>query len=1093
MQYTDKTKNNISSFVEGQLPWFVRTQFDLADSGDKTKIVKFLEFYYKWLEKEYDLTIKDYDRYSIKGLGTVNINQVVNEKFNLFNALNRILDFGDIDNIPYTYLKYLRSQLMPDVPEQISGDVRNTMKLIRDFNTRKGTKKAFEFMFRVLYNKNVDVIPYEEQLMVPSSAKWRKPILMRVQLISTEDTTESDLSYLIGYHVRGEVSGATARVLDVDKNVITGDFANDVYLEGVYIQSLQEIPVSDSTNIVVNNRYKIHALGTTTTETWKSMGAAEATIGHEFILIKAGIGTGTVITADNIDLATETVTAITRPDTTEQIRVKSLAGIKEIHFQLHGSGHTLDDDLVVSNYGSATNITLMETGSNYAVGTYATVGGSGTGLRITVTVSGNAISSGSIAAAGLGYADNDIVIVDDNQKDFNAQTAVDLTNNRITIPSHGLSTDDTVNYKIGAAANFISKTFNAQDDVFIESDSIRIPNHGFYDTDKVVYTKGSGTVVAGLTTGNTYYIVRVSADTIKLATSWANSTTGTVVDLTGLSDANENHTIKESDSIGVADTVIGGLVNDTDYDVIKVDDDTIQLKPDGGGSAIDLTAYGGNNENHSIRDLDGDGTGSGGTFKITGVDNQGGAYGRIQRLTKGKVDDILINDGGANYAFEDQFQLIGTYLQITETSGALFAVDEYIIGEKSRATARIRGIVGNKLYIDTIRGNFDTDKNRLGEYEGENILKFKNADGTKTEVSSGNFVVGTSYYISRGGANEYYGYNYGTDFTQLGADNSDVGTIFTATGTGSSISYTAGNFVIGTKYTITVAGNTNFTLIGAANSNVGTVFTATGVGTMGQTGTAELFDNTGAAIPRTTFGRCRWVVSEDSTIGSGEVVKVNASTGAIEEVELHHGGSGFEESPYLQITSDSIVTAGSFDTNIEYTIVSIGTTNFNLIGADASPAVGETFTATGAGTGTGTARRVGQGANFTPFGSKIGGILKAIAVTPGVNYGKNTTVSSQEKTTPWTTAKGIARTDIIVDFDGKYLDSRGFLSGDSVVQDGRLYTPWSYVVGSDMEYEEWVGPISKIAHPVGTKIFPTYYINTTTSAASTSHSDVTQA
>ena len=44
-----------------------------------------------------------------------------------------------------------------------------------------------------------------------------------------------------------------------------------------------------------------------------------------------------------------------------------------------------------------------------------------------------------------------------------------------------------------------------------------------------------------------------------------------------------------------------------------------------------------------------------------------------------------------------------------------------------------------------------------------------------------------------------------------------------------------------------------------------------------------------------------------------------------------------------------------------------------------------------------------------------------------------------------------------------------------------------------MQYEEWVGPISKIAHPVGTKIFPTYYINTTTSAASTSHSDVTQA
>jgi hypothetical protein len=42
---------------------------------------------------------------------------------------------------------------------------------------------------------------------------------------------------------------------------------------------------------------------------------------------------------------------------------------------------------------------------------------------------------------------------------------------------------------------------------------------------------------------------------------------------------------------------------------------------------------------------------------------------------------------------------------------------------------------------------------------------------------------------------------------------------------------TAGAFVVGQYYIITSAGNTNFTLIGAANSNVGTAFKATGVGT----------------------------------------------------------------------------------------------------------------------------------------------------------------------------------------------------------------------------------------------------------------------
>lgn len=48
---------------------------------------------------------------------------------------------------------------------------------------------------------------------------------------------------------------------------------------------------------------------------------------------------------------------------------------------------------------------------------------------------------------------------------------------------------------------------------------------------------------------------------------------------------------------------------------------------------------------------------------------------------------------------------------------------------------------------------------------------------------------------------------------------------------------TAGAFVVGRTYRIVTAGTTNFTLIGAANSNVGTEFTATGVGT--GTGTAR--------------------------------------------------------------------------------------------------------------------------------------------------------------------------------------------------------------------------------------------------------------
>ena len=56
-----------------------------------------------------------------------------------------------------------------------------------------------------------------------------------------------------------------------------------------------------------------------------------------------------------------------------------------------------------------------------------------------------------------------------------------------------------------------------------------------------------------------------------------------------------------------------------------------------------------------------------------------------------------------------------------------------------------------------------------------------------------------------------------------------------------------------------------------------------------------------------------------------------------------------------QLATSDPVTAGSFVTDVEYIIVTTGTTDFTLIGAaDSNP--GTIFTATGAGTGTGTAK-----------------------------------------------------------------------------------------------------------------------------------------
>jgi hypothetical protein len=92
---------------------------------------------------------------------------------------------------------------------------------------------------------------------------------------------------------------------------------------------------------------------------------------------------------------------------------------------------------------------------------------------------------------------------------------------------------------------------------------------------------------------------------------------------------------------------------------------------------------------------------------------------------------------------------------------------------------------------------------------------------------------------------------------------------------------TAGSFVTGVEYIIVSTGTTNFTLIGAADSNPGTIFEATGAGT--GTGTAkprfttESFTVVYSGTPRSLFIRAR----DGGTAGDDAGIKTFETTGTL--------------------------------------------------------------------------------------------------------------------------------------------------------------------------------------------------------------------
>lgn len=65
------------------------------------------------------------------------------------------------------------------------------------------------------------------------------------------------------------------------------------------------------------------------------------------------------------------------------------------------------------------------------------------------------------------------------------------------------------------------------------TDVITVSSHALATTNSVTYHNGGGTALAGLAHESTYYVVKVDADSFKLASSYDNAVNGTTIDLTG--------------------------------------------------------------------------------------------------------------------------------------------------------------------------------------------------------------------------------------------------------------------------------------------------------------------------------------------------------------------------------------------------------------------------------------------------------------------------------------------------------------------------------------------------------------------------------
>ena len=99
------------------------------------------------------------------------------------------------------------------------------------------------------------------------------------------------------------------------------------------------------------------------------------------------------------------------------------------------------------------------------------------------------------------------------------------------------ATGDNYNFKVLDDISSYTLTFDGSSAgvVSVANDTLTFNDHRFVAGQRVTYGKGSGgTVITGLTDATVYFVIREDKNTIKLATSAANATLGTAVNLTGV-------------------------------------------------------------------------------------------------------------------------------------------------------------------------------------------------------------------------------------------------------------------------------------------------------------------------------------------------------------------------------------------------------------------------------------------------------------------------------------------------------------------------------------------------------------------------------
>lgn len=164
-----------STFVESQVPEFLR--------AGSPQFVAFVKAYYEWLEQGENAVITD---------------------------AKSLLSFKDVDATTDQFIQFYINDFLPFFPNDVALDERKLIKVARQFYQKKGSIESIKFLFRVLYNKEANIIFPSDTILRASAGKWVLP--QALTLVVTSQDSGFDITQLVGRQGVGSESNTTCVV-----------------------------------------------------------------------------------------------------------------------------------------------------------------------------------------------------------------------------------------------------------------------------------------------------------------------------------------------------------------------------------------------------------------------------------------------------------------------------------------------------------------------------------------------------------------------------------------------------------------------------------------------------------------------------------------------------------------------------------------------------------------------------------------------------------------------------------------------------------------------------------------------------------------